>query len=282
MTNHVAYYLAKKRKSFVLFIISCLSLSLSLSIGACSDLIKVRESNLSDSLTVAAAVSLTDAFKEITNAFEHNYSESKVNLNFAASGLLQKQIEQGAPIDIFSSAAEAPMNFLEKQSLIISTTRKIFARNQLVVVVPKGEKKSIKQFSDLGDINVNLVAIGNPATVPAGFYSKEALEENNLYEQLNQERKLVFGENVRQVLTYVEQHNVAAAIVYATDAAISEKVEIVLRIPPEVTSPINYPIAIATQSSNLKLATNFINFVISPQGQNILRKYDFLPVNVDK
>ncbi|MEW5859156.1 MAG: molybdate ABC transporter substrate-binding protein [Cyanobacteriota bacterium] len=260
-----------------------LSLVVSLLLGACTAPAvspKAYEST-STRLTVAAAASLTEAFTEIATAFQVQFPTFTVNFNFAASGLLQKQIERGAPIDIFASAADKPMEALETQNLLVPQTRKTFARNQLVVVATTAQTSWLKKLSDLRDLRdsrLKRLAIGNPATVPAGEYAKIALGKENLYTKLEKEKKLVFGDNVRQVLTYVEQGNVDAALVYATDAAISKKVKVISRISPESTRPIRYWIAIVKQSQNSQQAKEFINFVTGNRGQQILQKYGFLPV----
>jgi molybdate transport system substrate-binding protein len=252
----------------------------SLLLGACTApaLSPKASESTSTRLTVAAAASLTEAFTEIATAFQAQLPTFTVNFNFAASGFLQKQIARGAPIDVFASAAARPMDALEKQNLLVPQTRKTFARNQLVVVATPAQTPWLKKLSDLRDSRLKRLAIGNPAIVPAGEYAKIALEKENLYTKLEKEKKLVLGDNVRQVLTYVEQGNVDAALVYATDAAISKKVKVISRISPESTRPIHYWIGVVKQSQNSQQATEFINFVTSHRGQQILQKYGFLPV----
>jgi len=232
----------------------------------------------STSLTIAAASSLTDAFSEIATAFEEQSPNVNINFNFAASGLLEKQIAQGAPIDLFASAADAPMDALAQQGHIVPATRTTFAQNQLVVIVPVQDSNKIEPLKDLKDLQVQRLAIGNPATVPAGSYAKEALESERLYTRLQQENKLVFAENVRQVLTYVEQGNVDAGIVYATDAAIGNNIGVALKLSPGLITPIRYPIAVTSESLHPELAKAFISFVIRPESQNILQKYGFVTV----
>lgn len=249
----------------VFFFLSCL-------------LVGCTPSTPSPSLTVAAASSLTDAFSEIATAFEEQSPNVKINLNFAASGLLEKQIAQGAPIDLFASAADAPMDALAQQGHIIPATRTTFAQNQLVVIVPVQDSNKIAPLKDLKDLQVQRLAIGNPATVPAGSYAKAALESKQLYAQLQQENKLVFAENVRQVLTYVEQGNVDAGIVYATDATFGNNIRVALKLSPDLITPIRYPIAVTSQSSHPELAKAFITFVIRPESQTILQKYGFITV----
>lgn len=224
-------------------------------------------------LTIGAASSLSEAFQELKPAFEAQ-SKAKLNFNFAASGSLQRQIEQGAPVDVFASASEQQMNALQQQGLIRQQTRKSFARNQLVIITPKGQPSWISQVSDLDKARLQRLAIGNPATVPAGIYAQKAL--GNLYPRLNKQHKLVLGENVRQVLAYVEQGNVDAGIVYASDVSEDTDIQIVVKIPTQATGVILYPVAVVQQTQQPQLAEAFIQFAISEQGQAILHKHGFL------
>ena len=137
--------------------------------------------------------------------------------NFGASGDLQKQIEAGAPIDVFLSAAQRQMDELEKQNLIVAASRRAFARNVLTVIKPADSRIDIAKPADLLDARVGRIVIGNPKTVPAGQYAEESLRALGLWERL--QPKLVFSENVRQALDYVARGEVDAGFVYTTDAA---------------------------------------------------------------
>lgn len=228
-------------------------------------------------VTVAAAASLTDAMQDIETAFEQDYPEINVNLNVAASGVLKRQIEQNAPIDVFASAAELPMDELQQQGLIREDSRTVFARNQIVVVVPESSSLEIDELGDLQDTAIARLAIGNPETVPAGSYAKQALETAKLYEDFTNQQKFVFGENVRNVLSYVESSSVEAAIVYQTDAAASDRVRVAFPIPAEYSQPIRYPIAVVGASDNSEAALQFVEFISGEESQAILQKYGFLP-----
>jgi molybdate transport system substrate-binding protein len=255
-----------------------LGLLLSLLLVSCTAASKTPVASPQITLTVAAAASLTDAFKAMKTSYEAQHLNVTVKFSFAASGVLQKQIEEGAPIDVFASAGKKQMDALERQNLLVLQTKKTFAQNQLVVVAIASQTPWLTKFSDLGDRRLQRLAIGNPTTVPAGEYAKAALEAANLYTPLQQQQKLVLGENVRQVLAYVEQGNVDAAIVYATDAATSQKVQVAIPIPADASLPIRYPIAVIKQSHSPQQAQDFINFVTSSQGQQILQKYGFVPL----
>lgn len=226
-----------------------------------------------DEITVAAAISLKDAFGEIGRIFK-SHTGTKVVFNFGASGILQKQIEGGAPVDVFASAGEKQMNELESKGLIIKETRRDFARNALVLIVPIDSQLNINSFNDLINPNLKSLAIGNPKTVPAGEYSQQLLTNMKLWERL--QSKLILAEDVRQVLNYVVSGDVDAGIVYASDVSTAQgKVATVARAPEGLHDPILYPIAVIKDS---QLARGFVDLVLSPDGQSILRKYGFLSI----
>ena len=239
--------------------------------------LKNNQTQTAGSITVSAAISLKNVFDEIGTAFQAKTVE-KVNFNFGASGVLQKQIENGAPIDVFASAGEKQMNELEKKGLIDLATRADFAKNSLVIIVPNSSNSDIKTIQDLAKSSVKKIAVGNPKTVPAGQYADESLRKTNLQNVL--EPKLIFAENVRQVLDYVVRGEVDAGIVYTTDALTAKaKVKIVVQINENNHQSILYPLAIVKDSGQRQAAQKFADFVRSREGQNILRKYGFMSVS---
>ena len=199
-----------------------------------------------------------------------------MHFNLGSSGTLQRQIEQGAPVDVFISASAEELDRLESRGLILPGSRKNLVGNTVVLIVPAGSF-AIKGFQDLTRPAVKLVSIGEPQTVPAGKYASQVLAYLGIYDELKP--KLVLAKDVRQVLTYVETSNVNAGIVYATDARISAKVKVVATAPDDSHSPIIYPIAIVKGSHNEAAAKDFEMFLLSPQSQHIFRKYGFLPPN---
>jgi molybdate transport system substrate-binding protein len=225
-------------------------------------------------LRISAAISLRAAFLEVKNAFERENRSIQIQYNFAASGVLRQQIEQGASVDIFASADLENMEKLSEQSLIKSNSRLNFAKNQMVVIVPVGNPDRISKLRDL--INLKRIAIGNIKTVPAGKYAKQAFTKIGIFTELEKMQKLIYAENVRQVLTYVEQESVNAGLVYLTDVLKNGKVKIALSLPLASTDPITYPIAILSESGNLEFSQKFIDFVGSDRGQQILRSEGFL------
>ena len=228
-------------------------------------------------ITVSAAISLKNAFEEIAKVYEARDPGVKVYFNFGASGNLMMQVEEGAPVDVFASAAEKQMDMLAKKGMIEPGTRMDFAENTVVLVVPsrpKGKYAFVKSFSDLADPRIKRIAIGSPRSVPAGMYSEEALRYFKLAGAVS--KKLIYGENVRQVLEYVARAEVDAGLVYSTDAMTQAgQVRVAAVAPPASYKPVVYPIAVVKGSANEKQARAFVALVASPEGESILRKYGF-------
>ena len=225
-------------------------------------------------LTVSAAASLTNAFQELGQGFEKIHPGTKIIFNFAASGPLLQQIARGAPVDLFASADERTMDQAQAQGIIVNRSRKNFVRNRLVLIVPAAEKLGVKVLNDLKWPGIGKIALGNPETVPAGRYAQEALTRLGLWGALAP--KFIFGESVRQVLDYVARGEVDAGLVYVTDAALAAgKIRTVQELKEH--RPIVYPIAVVAASGQKELAQRFQDYVLSPQGQEILGKYGFGP-----
>lgn len=222
-------------------------------------------------LTVSAAASLTDAFKVVKTAFEAANPGTTVITNFAASGPLLRQIESGAPVDVFASADQKTMDQAAAKNLIVPGTRADFVQNSLVLIQPADAKLALKGLADLTQPGVKRIAIGNPESVPVGRYTREALTTAKLWEGLTP--KLVPGESVRQTLDYVVRGEADAGFVFSTDAKIAGgKVRVACEVP--TTTPVRYPIAVVAASKNPK-AKAFVDFVRSPAGQKILQGYGF-------
>ncbi|MDR2016520.1 MAG: molybdate ABC transporter substrate-binding protein [Burkholderiales bacterium] len=238
-----------------------------------------------ETLTVSAASSLTDAFKEIGKGFEAAYPGNKVEFNFAASGVLLQQIARGAPVDVFASADQETMDKAAAGNHIKNETRVNFTGNSLVVIVPKDSKLKITGLKDLTNADIKRIVIGNPSTTPNGRYARSAMQAAGVWETV--QPKLIFAENVRQSLSYVGRGEVDAGFVFATDAKQDEnKVNVALTVPTVVkdekngqwtSSPIVYPIAEVAASKN-KLGGVFIAYVLSPDGKKVLERYGFLMV----
>lgn len=225
-------------------------------------------------ITVSAAASLTEAFTDIAGEFEAAHPDTKVELNLAGSGTLRMQIEGGAPIDVFASASQNHMDLLSEENLIENSSRKDFAANTLVMVVPENNgSETPKSLEDLTADSVEKIAIGDPESAPVGKYTKQAMEDAGIWEKL--EGKVILAENVKQVLTYVETGEVDAGFVYMTDAESGRKdlYEITYTVP--VNESISYPIAVLSESVNKEEAQEFVDFVTGTRGQEILAEYGF-------
>jgi molybdate transport system substrate-binding protein len=229
-------------------------------------------------IVVSAAVSLKDAMQRLSPAF---YAETgaTARFNFGASGILQKQIEAGAPADVFISAGQRQMDELEAKGLIAAGTRRDIARNSVVLVVPSAPGATVRRFADLSSAGVRRIATGNPKTVPAGQYARQVLDHFGILKALS--GRIVFGEDVRQVLDYVVRGEVDAGIVYATDAAIAGgRVTVADRAPESSHDPVLYPAAVVRDTRQPELARKFLELVAGPQGRRVLSEAGFLPPTV--
>lgn len=231
----------------------------------------VAQSNTS--LLISAAASLKDILEEIKPLYQQSKPNVKISYNFGSSGALQQQIEQGAPADIFISAAKKQVDALEQKGLLVAGTRNIIAKNRLVLVVPNNFV-GVTSFYNLQDAKVKKIAIGEPRSVPAGQYAQQVLEKLKIWNQVKP--KLVFANNVRQVLASVETGNAEAGLVYVTDAKISNKVKIVVAADEKYHSAIIYPLAVVKRSKNLAAAKEFSQFLSSEQAKTVFKKYGFI------
>jgi len=222
-------------------------------------------------LQVFAAASLTDALKEIAPEYEKATGD-KLVLNLGASSTLARQIQEGAPADLFLSADEAKMDGLEKRKLLLAGTRKSVLSNTLVVVVPVDSNLKIAGPADL--VAVRALALAEPQTVPAGIYAKEYLKSKGLWSKVID--RVVPTENVRAALAAVESGNVDAGIVYKTDAGISKKVRIAYEVPKAESPNISYPFAVLAGSERKEAARKLLHYLHSPPALAVFRKYGFL------
>ncbi len=222
---------------------------------------------------VFAAASLTESLKEIATGYEKQTGDVVV-FNFAASGPLARQIEEGAPADVFFSADEARMDALEKKGLILQATRQSRLSNRLVIVAATDSPASIATGADLALPTVKRLALGDPKTVPAGTYARTYLEKQGLWADL--ERRVVPCESVRAVLAAVEAGNVDAGIVYKTDAAISKKVKVVFEVPAQDGPRISYPVALVKEAKQPEAARKFLTYLAGPEAAAIFTRRAFV------
>jgi molybdate transport system substrate-binding protein len=223
-------------------------------------------------ITVAAAISMKDALEALEKRFRERPGVPAITFSLGASGILQKQIEEGAPVDLFISAAPAQMNGLEEKGLLLAGTRKDVAGNRLVLVVPAGST-AVKTVEDLKKAEVLIIAIGETRAVPAGQYAAEALRKLGLFDAL--QTKFAYAQNVRAVLTYVVGRDADAGFVYETDAKATDKVTIAMPLPAASYPPVVYPAAVIRNSRNTAGAKLFLEFLSSPDARAIFEKYGF-------
>jgi molybdate transport system substrate-binding protein len=227
----------------------------------------------SSTLTVSVAASLQDAMERLGPAFEQAHPGTRVNFNFGGSGMLEQQIEQGAPADVFLSAASKQMDELAAKGLILNDTRRDLLRNQVVLIAGPGDP-GLHSFADLAQPRIKLIALGDPGSVPAGDYGQQVLESLGLWQAV--QGKLVLAKDVRQVLTYVETGNADAGIVYATDARLSRKIRVVATAPESSHSPVVYPIAIMKGSRNIAAARAFVQFLEGARAGEVFASLGFV------
>lgn len=224
-------------------------------------------------INISAAVSLKDALAEIEKNYQTKNPNVKLILNLGASGTLQKQIEQGAPADIFISAAPTQMNELEAENLVNKATRKNLVENKLVMIVPQNSALNLSKYEDIVKPEVGKFSIGEPTVVPAGQYAQQVLQKMGIWEKVKD--KAVLAKDVRTVLTYVETGNAEAGIVYKTDAASSSKVRVVAAAPEGSHQPIVYPVAILAGAKQPKAAEDFLTYLTSTESKAVFEKYGF-------
>jgi molybdate transport system substrate-binding protein len=260
------------RKIFVIILISIFPLFL---------MARMTRGEHDSEIIVSAAISLTNAFEEIGTLFKEKQKDVRILFNFGASGDVARQIIAGAPVDVFASASPKDMDDLDQKGLIIKGTRKDFAKNSLVLIIPTKSAIHLTSFNDLRRGEIQKIAIGNPKTVPAGRYAEEGLRYFNLWDVIKD--RLILAENVRQVLDYVARGEVDAGMVFSTDALVRGKeVRIVAEAPEQSHRPVVYPIAVVKGSKKEVLAREFIAVVTSKEGEKILEKYGFRVLNVGK
>ena len=223
-------------------------------------------------LTVSAAISLKEPLDALAQNYNREHPDIRVVCNYGASGTLQHQIEQGAPVDIFISAGEKQMDALQNENLLTPGTRRDLLTNQLVLIAP-ANSTTVRGFGDLAKSSVKFVALGEPRTVPAGMYAQQVLQHLHLLPAIKS--KLVYAGDVRQVLAYVESGNAAAGLVYPTDARISSSVRVVATAPADSHDPILYPIAALRASKSPQAARSFLDTLELPVTLAMFEKYGF-------
>ncbi|WP_438311109.1 molybdate ABC transporter substrate-binding protein [Sporosarcina sp. FA9] len=261
----------KKRKliffSFILLLSGCVEKSTN------KENPKVeKETVTSVSLTVSAAVSLTDALEEIKTNYEKD-TNVELTFNLGGSGSLAQQIRHGAPVDVFISANQDCMDTLEVEDLILNATREDITGNKLVLIAGSSSNLNYQSASDISADDIEQISIGNPESVPAGKYSEQVLKNLNIWNDFV--NKLILGKDVRQVLTYVETGNVDIGFVYESDALSSEDIKILATVEDGLHDPIIYPAAVLANTKHEKESSEFVTYMASEEAQKVLAKYGF-------
>lgn len=223
-----------------------------------------------EEINVSCAASLKDVIEEISTTFGEEYPDVNLMVNYASSGTIVNQIKEGAPIDVFVSAGRKEIDSLNKEDLIDSGSIAEIAGNELVLVVGKGKEKV--RFDELPK-DIEYIAIGEPETVPAGRYAKEAFINLGNWDKV--QPQLVLAKDVRSVLAYVESGSAGAGAVYKTDAMISDKVEITDTAPESSHEKISYYAVIVKDSGNRNGAREFMDFLKSEKAKAIFKKFGF-------
>jgi molybdate transport system substrate-binding protein len=229
-----------------------------------------------DEILVAAAASLTDVLKEIGSGYQAK-SKHTVKFNFGPSNGLARQIEAGAPADLFFSADLLQMDTLDKNGRLEPRTRKNLLSNQLVIVVPADSKLAISAPKDLLKADFKKLALAEPSSVPVGVYSRKYLSDEGLWDQVKP--KIVPVQDVRATLAAVESGNVEAGFVYKTDAAVSKRVKIIYEVSIDKGPKITYPAAIVRESKRKEAARDFMAYIQSHAAKDAFKKYGFVVLN---
>jgi molybdate transport system substrate-binding protein len=225
-------------------------------------------------LTISAAASMKDVLHSIKEQYEAKHPSVQLSFNFASTGTLKKQIEQGAPVDLFISASPDVFKELKKRGFIMPRQNNHLVYNELVLIASKTGKAPIHSPEDLANKNIKAIAIGIPETVPAGAYAKQWLEAVHVWDQVKE--KLILAKDVRQVLTYVESGNAETGIVYRTDALSSKNVHIVAKAPSSSHEPIVYEAGVIQSSPHKKEAEQFFNYLQGNEAKKIFKDWGFM------
>ncbi|QNU68691.1 molybdate ABC transporter substrate-binding protein [Ruminiclostridium herbifermentans] len=234
---------------------------------------KAGRSTEKTELFLAAAASLTDVTTEIIRLYKSVKPNVNIICTFSSSGTLQTQIEEGAPADIFISASKKQVTTLEEKGLVKEGTKKELLINKVVLITPADNEKNITSFEELSTDKISTIALGEPSSVPVGQYSEEIFSYLRILDKVKP--KANYGSDVRQVLTWVENGDVDCGVVYATDAALADKVKVVCEAPVNSHKPVIYPAVVLKSSKHSGEAEEFLSYLSTPEIENIFKKYGF-------
>lgn len=264
----------KKKKSVAMVLVTAMAMML-IGCGGAGSAPKEQAPAEKTTLTIAAAISMTDAMNELIGLYEKQHTNVTFKTNYAASGTLQTQIEEGAPVDVFVSAGKKQMDALAEKNLLANDTRVNLLKNTEVVIVPKDSTLQTDALNaTLAADVVKKIALGDPASVPAGKYATEAIAYYKLDGMVGD--RVVYATNVRQVLDWVANGDVDAGVVYKTDALTEpDKVRVLFTIPEESHAPIVYPAAVLAKSTAQEEAKAFLTWLQGEEAAKVIEKYGF-------
>jgi len=238
-------------------------------------LIRLQTQVREKKLMIAAAASLKPALEELLEKYHQQHPDIKIFCTYGSSGTLEQQIRQGAPVDVFISAAASNVDSLSRDNLIIDNTRIDLLENKLVLIEPTGNGLKLFGFEDLP--KAGKIAMGDPDFVPAGKYAYEVCNSLGIWEEIK--GRLIYGKDVTEVLTWVASGNADAGMVYSTEAKLSKQVRVVAFAPEGSHSRIVYPIALLKGAREEKAGTDFIEFLTSYEAREVFVKYGFITLN---
>ncbi len=262
-TNRRIYQMMNKSLLFILLII------ISLLLPACQ-----RKEQEEKELMVGAAASLKNVMERLKDSYEEKEGISLV-FTYASSGTLEQQIRQGAPIDIFLSASDSQIKSLSADQYLLENTITELLENQVVLIVPSDSTLNLTGFEDIP--RALKIAIGDPASVPAGKYAIEVFEYYGLLDEV--EKAAVYGKDVTEVLTWVSSGNADAGVVYSTEAVLSDQVTVVAAAPEGSHSRVVYPGAVVKGTKLEEAAKDFLEYLGSEEAKKVFEEYGFLPVD---
>ncbi|MDF5711670.1 MAG: molybdate ABC transporter substrate-binding protein [Nostoc sp. S4] len=235
-------------------------------------LVTSAQQSITVTLTVSAGAGLKPLLEDIQKVYKHTAPHLNINYNFAASGVLTRQIEQGARIDIIISASSENMNELQHQGLLLENTRRNLVKSRVALIAPESSS-GISSFQDLTKPIVKKIAIGEPRSVPLGMYAEEVFKYLGISQQVKS--KLVYARSALEIINFVATGNVDVGIVHDTNVKASSQVKIIEIAPEASHSPVVYPVAILKNSKNLMAAKSFVQFLFSEQAKVLYRKYGY-------
>ncbi|NJR63355.1 MAG: molybdate ABC transporter substrate-binding protein [Cyanobacteria bacterium CRU_2_1] len=252
----------------ILWLLSALTLTIVLNLSTAF----VEAAQQPVTLTVSSGAGLRNVMEAVQQAYAQRTPNVKINYNFAASGVLRQQIEQGAPVDVALLASQEDMDALQSQNLLLEGTRRNLLKSEVVLIVPV-HSTGVSSFQDLTGDRVKRIAIGEPRTVPLGQYAEEVFNYFGIHDQV--QPKLIYARSALEIMSYVESGNVDAGIVHDANAKQSNQVQIVVTAPTASHTPVIYPIAILRSSRNASAARDFIQFLSSDQATGLFQQYSY-------